>query len=430
MSDYNSEYIYNASGDERGTFYNIDTYITLINLKETLNVSLETSKITANYILQDKPTQMYDTLLQTAVYGVVDTALFDDYARYSALFSVTDELGITTELSSLLVLAYINEKQNIIDNVKQLNYFLSNDTIKFTDGMSLKTLMKLLDTFEMKELKTYLEYILSLYEREGIADSVPRSAVSDFFIGATEGFDNSYDWLIPFDVKIDWNSTSIQVMPEASNTLIEMPGIDGSIVEDTVYNDRLFQIVAFSEDGLSNAEKEELKSKITEILDSTKHTTKKLTIEASGNSFDVKYDGQAVIDEGPSYVKATIPFRTSPYGYKAFEGELYGSGLVYNDGDASIGVRHIISGPISIPTFKLGDIDYRWGGSISSGCSLVIDHQMMTCYLQDPFGGKTNALAWLTGSFQKIPAHTSVVLTATGNLNNHIYTTWRDKVLW
>lgn len=430
MSNYNSEYLYNASGDYGGAFYNMETFIILINLKELINVSESLPKVIATYILRDRAVKAYDTIIQTALYNINDRTMLIDSARYSALYSITDTAGITDELSELLVLASLYDATEIVDEVNQLNEIILSDDFKATDEMSVETFLSLIDSFGLKDLYASLVILLGLTDRIGMTDSEPKSAVSDFIIGVRDNLDNAYDWLIPFNMKVDWNTTDIKVMPPSESTTIEMPGIDGSIIEDTVYKDRLFQIVAFSEDGLTTSEKEELKSKITEILDSTKRQSKKLTVQASGNSFDVKYDGQASITEGPSYVKATIPFRTSPYGYKTFEGELFGSGLVSNDGDAPVGAKHTISGPVTNPSFILGDITYKWSGNVPAGYKLVIDHQMMTCYLQDGFGVKANAMTGLVGTFQKIPARTGVALTATGVPENQITTNWRDRVLW
>lgn len=430
MPNYNSGYIYNADGSEGGIFYNMDTYIILINLREVLNVNESLPKVIATYILRDRSIKAYDAVLQTALYNVPDKLPLSETARYSALYSVADSVGIMDELSALLVLAELNEKYELIEEVNQLNEYILDDNINISDNISVEALFDMLERFGLNELLWAISAIIGVDDRLGMTDSEPRSAVSDFIIGVRDNLDSAYDWLIPFGMKVDWNTTDIKVMPPSESTTIEMPGIDGSIIENTVYKDRLFQIVAFSEDGLSKSEKEELKSKITEILDSTKHQSKKLTVQASGNSFDVKYDGQADISEGPSYVKATIPLRTGPYGYKTFEGELRGSGLVNNDGDAPVGAKHTITGPIINPSFVFGDVTYKWTGSVPDGSVLVIDHQMMTCYLQDGFGVKTNAMTGLVGTFQKIPAHTGIALTATGTINDKIYTTWRDRVLW
>lgn len=429
MPNYNSGYKYNVDNTENGLFYNTD-YRIFVSLKEVIAISDDVSKLLATFALKDKPFKTYDAIASSALYGVQDTLPFSESASSVSLFEVTDMFGITDEVSELLVLATLYDRQDIIDEARQLNEIIENEQLIVGDDTSLATLIETLDSFGLKELEEFVEILFTLYEQQGITDGIPRSAISDFVIGEGDGLDTAYDWFIPFNMKVDWNSTNIQVMPEASNTVIEMPGIDGSIIEDTVYKDRLFSIVAFSEDGLTKAEKEELKAKITEILDSTKHNTRMLTVQAHDTSFDVKYDGQAVIAEGPSYVKATIPFKTSPYGHKTFDGELYGNGLVYNDGDAPVGAKHKITGPISNPSFTLGEVEYSWAGEVPDKMVLVIDHQMMTCYLQDEFGKKANAMNKLSGAFQKIPAHSSVALTAKKYVSDVIHTTWRDMVLW
>lgn len=429
MPNYNMGYRYNVGGSDGGIFYNTD-YRIIINIKEVINISENIGKILAVYVLNDKPIRMYDTIIQASVHGVYDSVQIDDFSDYRTFFSLTDKFCTTDSVSSLLVLATLYDRREIIDEVRSINQVLVEEGFSADTDISIEAIIDVLDKNGMNDLIADLGILLGIYEATAITDRTPRSVISDFLIGSNINLDDAYDWFIPFNMKVDWDTTSIQVMPETSNTTIEMPGIDGSIIEDTVYKDRLFQIVAFSEDDLSKAEKEELKTKITEILDSTKHQTKSLTVQSTDTSFDVKYDGQAVIAEGPSYVKATVPLRVSPYGHKTFGGELWGSGLVYNEGDAPVGAKHTISGPISDPSFTFGDHEYKWVGYVPENYNLVIDQQMMTCYLQDEFGVKKNAMSSLVGTFQKIPAHYSIALTVNGIPEEQIYTTWRDVVLW
>lgn len=428
MPDFNSGYLYNAFGDDGGAFYNTD-YLIIFDLREVLKVSIDMNKLLASYAVNDS-TRMRDAVAQFALFDVPDDFTFDEYASYSLFFAVTDSFGITDEMTSLMVLSALHDDVKILEDIQQFNEYLLTDEIELPDDITLDVLLNIFEEYELNDLKSAFEVLYSLHEREGIIDGDPKSAISDFTIGAMSTYDNAYDWFLPFGMKVDWNTTSIQVMPEASVTSIEMPGVDGSIVEDTVYKDRLFNVVMFSEQGMTETEKEALKVKITQVLDATKHQTKKLSLIPSDTSFDVKYEGIANITDGPSYVKATVPLRASAYGYRMFESEVSGNGLINNEGDTPNGPKHTITGPITNPSFRLGDITYKWTGTVPSGSSLVIDHAMMTCYIQNAFGVKTNALRSLEGDFQKIPARTSVALVADSNTVNKITTHWRDRVLW
>ena len=303
------------------------------------------------------------------------------------------------------------------------------ENINLNENASVKALLDIADKANLKEAESILA-LLSQFETFEMSDRTPRKAISDFLIGQIDGKDSAYDWLSPFDMKIDWKNSSIQVMPSTESTYIEMPGRDGSLVEDTVYKNRLFSIVAFSEQGMSIYEKEQMKRDIAQILDSTKNAPKKLTIQSADVAFDVKYSGSADITGGPSYVKATIPFETSPYGYPLFDREVSGTGLIVNNGDADVGCVHKISAGCVNPKFQLGKITYSFDGTVPENSTLVIDHDNYTCYIEGVEGTRTNVLDKLTGEFQVIPKQTRLALTAYPNTEKYIFTTIKEKILW
>lgn len=432
MAKYNSGFYYNRRGNEYGAVYNSNVYILVLHLNELLRVDDKISENLAKMILFEQ-NNVLDEIVLTALYTKHDMeylTIKDDDIKVSLLFFMAEEIGIKDELTDLIVLSYLHDDIKVVEETKMLAEILTRDNINVKDITDVHAFLNQLDEFGLVDLKASLEILISTHDKFGLTDREPRTAVSDFVIGAADNVDRAYDWLIPFGLKIDWDKTKIQVMPEAELTKIQMPGIDGSIIEDSVYKDRLFEIVAYSQDGLSIAQKEELKDKITRVLDATKHQDKKLTVQAADTSFDVRYEGQAEIVDGPSYVKATIPLRTPPYGSSIFETELNGAGLVDNTaGNAPLRVKHIITGAITNPTFSLGTITYTYKGFIPIDNQLIIDHDMMSCYIIDNKGKKTNALANLVGEFQAIPAGESVVLNTTTATASHLKTEWKIKVL-
>lgn len=432
MAFWNSGAFFNRKGQESGFSWNSKKYLFIIQLHETLRSNDRLSLQLAVYALTDRSLSVYDTLLNYVLFDKLNEQFsMDDKSNISLLFTLAEQVGIKDEITNLAVLAFLHDKLNVIEDLQILAQILADDKFDAEEVTSIQAFLAVLDDFGLEDLKVDVLALLETHDSFGMTDHEPREAISDFMIGAIEEDDRAYDWLIPFNMRVDWKGTKIQVMPEAELTSIEMPGVDGSIIEDTVYKDRLFSIVAFSEDGMTLHEKEDLKARITQILDSTKHTTKKLTVQARGTMFDVKYDGQASIESGPSYVKATIPLRTPPYGASMFPYELYGSGLVSNmDGDTFLRPKHTITGPITNPSFKLGNITYIWNGTIPEGTSLIINHDKFTCYLIDNMNRKTNALAKLSGEFQKIEAGKSMVLVADANTEGHILTEWNTPVLW
>lgn len=431
MVKFNMGYKYNCKGNERGAVYNSDTYILIINMHELLTVDENISELLATYLLLEKKSAFYDELFLTALYNKHNEKfnLTDETAIF-LLYKLTEELGIKDELTDLLVLAFLHDNINVVEQAKLFAHMLTNDQIKIKEITDLQAFLKTLDKCNLKDLELALSVMLSQHDRFGLTDHEPKTAVSDFLIGAIDDLDRAFEWLVPFGLKVDWGKTKMDVMPEAELTKIEIPGIDGSIIEDSVYKDRMFEIVAYSEQGLTIAQREDLKKKITRVLDATKHQDKKLTVQAASTSFDVRYEGQADIQNGASYVKATIPLRAAPYGYDMFEHELEGAGVIINEGHAPLRVVHTIIGAINNPTFSLGTITYRYNGSIPTYGKLVIDHDMMTAYVEDNQGNRTNAMAKLTGDFQAIPIDSSVVLNCVNPTKANITTTWRNKVLW
>lgn len=432
MANWNSGAIFNAKGGEGGFSWNSREYILILNLSEVIHVKEALSSVLAKLVLTEKGLAVYDAIFNAALFDkLTEEIQLNDKLSISLLFELAEQIGLKDELSDLAVLAYLHERMDIVEEIQILAQLVAEDKFSLQDDTSIEAFLKTLDDFGLTELEQSILAYIETHDSFGLTDHEPRQAISDFLIGAIEDDDKAYDWLIPFNMRVDWGNTKIQVMPEAEITSIEMPGIDGSIVADTVYKDRLFSIVAFSEDGMTLQQKEDLKARITQILDSTKHRTKKLTVQARGTTFDVKYEGQADIQSGPSYVKGTIPLQVTPYGYSMFPYELYGSGLVDNaNGDTMMRPKHTISGPITNPSFKLGTVTYTWNGTVPAETSLVINHDKYTCYTIDNFGKKKNVLAQLTGDFQAIDAGKSVVLVADENTEGHILTEWVTPVLW
>lgn len=346
-----------------------------------------------------------------ALYSFEETLKANDKESVSAFIELLEKFKVLE--TDLNLKAFFEKEETLKVSEKPFNfaYIKQNDSVKVQDNQKVLVLLSLLDKFYMK-------------------DKDPDKAISDFVVGVQDDKDNAYDWLLPFDLIVDWRSSSLQIMPQSESDYIDQPYMDGSIIENTTYKNRSFTFVGYSELGLTIAEKEELKRDIARILDSTKKQSKKLTFQRSSTAFDVKYSGSAVIEEAPSFIKATIPLECSPYGYPLFEQEVEGSGLIVNNGDKESGCVHYITGAITNPSFKLGQITYKWNGTVPYGSTLVINHNDYTCYLIDKHGNKTNAITKLTGAFQSIPAKQSMNITAYNDLPNRLLTKLKEQILW
>lgn len=428
--DYNKEYYYNLSLDERGLAYNSYNITLVVNVYETINISDDIKYLAALVALFDSA-KFSDFIFNTALFEEIEEFdIQDTEYKNLALFEISEKLGILDDLEELIVLLNINENVKYLDELKQLNAILSTEEdLGIEDRNSVDALIRVAEENGLTDAAELFALIKD-FETVQMLDREPRKAISDFMIGHIDNFDTAQLWVSQFEMMFDEKNSNIQIMPQAESTYIEMPGVDGSIPEYTVYKNRFFNLIMYSIDGLTIFEKEQLKKEIVRILDATKNETKKLTFQASETSFDVKYSGLAEIKEGPSYIKAVVPFETAPYGYPLFDNIVTGSGLIVNNGIADVGcVNRISSGAVN-PSFQLGQITYRWAGTVPAHSTLVIDHEAYMCYLENADGTKTNVLSQLTGEFQKIKKESSIAITASPSTEAFLETSIKEKVLW
>lgn len=271
---------------------------------------------------------------------------------------------------------------------------------------------------------------IKLYDSFAVTDRPPQKADSNFFIGYTAERDRTYKSVLPLGLNYDVERSEIPIMPPTEHTYIDMPFVDGSMITHTKYLNRPFKIVAWSDDGLTKGEIEQLKYEITRFLDSTKEHSRKLTIQETGTTFDVKYSGQAVTEQGPSFIRVTMPFESGPYGYPSLAQEVYGNGILINHGDKEMPFINEISEGCINPHFTIGTVEYSYTGTVPTGKKLVINHENLTCDLVSSNGTKENVIKNLTGDFQTVPKGQSVTITADAGTASHLCTRAIERVLW
>lgn len=429
MANYNSGYKYNFVASHGGFLYNNAQFVILVKVFETLRLKEELGKVVVRNILKESFCP-FDEVTQYALHEFTDDFKLKDSIKQVALFDLSEKLGIKEEFTGVIVDLYLREKVKVLDEMKSLEAIIkAKESFGLDEIKNIKSLIKIADKAGLDDASKIFARI-NEFEYAKVTDRKPRKAISDFLIGYSDTLDTAYEWFLPLEMMIDAEETNIQIMPAAENTYIEMPYTDGAQIENTVYKNRFFNIVAWSQQGLTTAQKEQLKYEIAQLLDSTKKEPKKLTIQKTGTSFDVKYSGQLAIREGPSFIKASIPFELPPYGYPLFDQELFGSGLLMNRGDADVGFVNTIGGGCVNPMFQVGSVTYKWDGTVPINQKLVIDHEKMTCYLENFDGTRTNALDKLTGEFQNIPRGTTIQLNANSDTKNYIKTVVKEKILW
>ncbi len=429
MANYNTGKLYNFTIATGGTKYDSAQFFILVNLFETMRASDDVKERTVRNILNETANVFLDST-QYALMEFSDELSFSDESSFSALQALSEKFHIKETLEDVIVALYLKEKYKALDEIKALNTLISQqEESKWKDIGTLDVLIKKAEEASLSTASKLLADIKQ-YEQAIVTDRAPRKAISEFVIGSVEGLDRANEYFSPLNMIFDPDRSSIQVMPQTETTYIEMPYTDGSIPENTVYKNRFFNIVAWSQDGLTTAQKEQLKLDITRVLDSTKNKPKKMTFQKANVSFDVMYSGSAEVKEGPSFVKATLPFEASPYGYPLFDQIIYGSGLIMNRGVVEVGAVNEVSGGCVNPSFQIGSIKYEWAGTVPVNSKLVIDHEALMCYLEDTSGKRQNALTNLTGEFQTIPAGKSVQITASENTKNYLRTSVKEKILW
>ena len=437
MANYNSGFVYNKLPNDGGFIYNGGVYVVTFRISDEFWSGDAVTRLSCISVVYESARATDARLLTTRYLLTDEVEASDATATARAMFRLTESLRITDAVSAMIASLLVTDRFKMLDSVSRLATLIAKtETAAFREIASVRALVRTIDSFGMSDLAEFIRSIIAIRDTAIASDTDPKTAIADFIIGdpaqVGEGddLDAAFDWILPFGLMVDWKNSVFPRAPEAESDEIQISGLDGETLEHTRYRNRQFNVVAWSEDDLSQQEKDALIRKITEILDATKNQTKTLTFARTGVSFDVKYDGELNIEEAPSFIRATIPFNASAYGYNRFEKQIDGSGLVQNAGLARVGVINRIAGECENPSFAMGDVDISWTGTIPEGSYLFIDHGKEVCYLQDSFGNKTNARQYLNGEFVKIPVGGTIIITANDCTEAHLSTTWYDKFLW
>src|SRR5699024_11662226 len=108
--------------------------------------------------------------------------------------------------------------------------------------------IKTMDDMCFSELAEWFVTIMT-YDRLNVTDGDPQAAVSDFYV--TKDENGLYDLILPFNLIVDYNKTTLPFMPEAVDTSVELAGADGEIGQYTVDKSRVCDIFVVAMDGLS-----------------------------------------------------------------------------------------------------------------------------------------------------------------------------------
>lgn len=436
MGKYNSGKVYNASSFEDGLTYNYLASTIIIVVNDGFRITENFKFLLAKLFLKEQIQAKYSVNVSTEITHTDYLSIKDTKPiEVEVLIKALEKLDITETFLNAVALITIFDNQNIIsESVMAFSERLISDNINFDDRASfdIDVMINIAEKYQLNDVAKIFSDI-KLKERLKIADKDPQKAVTDFLIGKIEGLDERFTGISPFDMYFIKNESSIPVMPTTESTYIDLPNTDGSIIQETVYKNRFFDLVVVSMQGLQPTEMEKLKQKITKILDSTKDNSKKLTFQDSDTTFNVKYSGTADIRSGASWVKANLPFEAQPYAQKTFATEIDGNGLIVNDGDTNLGVVCKIRGECTRPNFMIDETEFLWNDTVPKNKTLVIDNENMTCYLEDSSGNKTNAMTKLIkgNNFYIVPKGSNADITClTEETRISITTSYSPLILW
>ena len=250
----------------------------------------------------------------------------------------------------------------------------------------------------------------------------------DFYISS-----NGYLVFPQYDKKYLTNMSEnvILNMPEAVQTTVKIAGKDGDLVLDSSYNSQDFQVVMFTDEGLTPEQKEKERIFINRIFNAMKKNSKTFAFEQSQKFYKVLYSGILEETNYPQHMMFTIPLKSSkPYAYKMSSSYLLGNDTKTSETIEPVGFICTINGPALNPIISFNDYSMEFDNTISKGSKLIIDTNNSTAVLVNSEGIETNAMRYYNHQFPKIMEGENVLKVLSGIDNpNNVFISWYDLTL-
>ena len=250
----------------------------------------------------------------------------------------------------------------------------------------------------------------------------------DFYISS-----NGYLVFPQYDKKYLTNMSEnvILNMPEAVQTTVKIAGKDGDLVLDSSYNSQDFQVIMFTDEGLTPEQKEKERIFINRIFNAMKKNSKTFAFEQSQKFYKVLYSGILEETNYPQHMMFTIPLKSSkPYAYKMSLSYLLGNDTKTSETIEPVGFICTINGPALNPIISLNDYAMEFDNTISEGSKLIIDTNNSTAVLVNSKGIETNAMRYYNHQFPKIMEGENVLKVLSGIDNpNNVFISWYDLTL-
>lgn len=230
---------------------------------------------------------------------------------------------------------------------------------------------------------------------------------------------------------VNMQASSFPSMPEAEDTSVQIAGRDGEIVLSTTYKSLNFNIVCYTDDDLTQDEKNAEEKKMNMFLNSIRDNVKKFALQSTEKFYEVKYTGSLTCTKYPKHLEFSIPLKSSSsYGFAFNKKSIIGNATAESNTVKECGAIFTINGPALAPIISLNDYSMEFSENILEGAKLIIDGNKSTVTHITSTGYKTNMMQYYNHQFPKIQVGTNELKVLSGiDDETQVKAEWYDLTL-
>lgn len=226
------------------------------------------------------------------------------------------------------------------------------------------------------------------------------------FIIGTDGM------LSPLGVKVLRDSRE-ELLPSTRESTETIPGKHGEIDFGSTFNARILELHVVTPEGV---DKGHLKRKLAGYLYPREKTL--IFLDDLEKIYNVKYSGKIDLNQYPSWLEFTIPFKMeNPFIEGAFEQSHSGTGVLVNNGSASVFPVIEIRGPATNPVIEIDGRILSYTGTINAGKTVIVNTEYMAVDMDG-----TNVLENFNGVFPTLKVGNTSVIAG-----SNVTFRWRDR---
>ena len=224
--------------------------------------------------------------------------------------------------------------------------------------------------------------------------------------------------LYPYNFIVDFSQSQFDVLPDVKDTTEELIGIDGEYLIETLYEPRLFDIVANSQ-IVSIDERMKLISNLGKVFNCFKSSER--LFRYNGKLYKAKLGEKPSIETYPNWITLELTLKAYyPYGYSETH-ILSDSGTAENSGDEEIYPIFKITGEAINPIITVNGVNYTLLYTLAETDTVTIDCENKTVVLNDT----TNILNYWGTEFPIFSVGNNTINVSNGNLKTY----WKDKYI-